>query len=91
MLSTARASANAAEAPGLGAPIVLTPVIVMLLLLATIRRREVQKSLEKCERRLDLALQVSRDGLWDWNLTRGLHDALLDIYVFNANRIRRFE
>ncbi|HSS64265.1 MAG TPA: PAS domain-containing protein, partial [Gammaproteobacteria bacterium] len=44
---------------------------VVVLTLNILQRREMQRVLAQSERRLDLALQVSQDGLWDWNLLTG--------------------
>ncbi len=44
---------------------------VVVLVLNVLQRREMQRVLSQSERRLDLALQVSQDGLWDWNLVTG--------------------
>ncbi len=44
---------------------------VVVLTLNILQRREMQRVLKLSERRLDLALKVSQDGLWDWNLLTG--------------------
>ncbi len=44
---------------------------VVVLTLNILQRREMQRVLAQSERRLNLALQVSQDGLWDWNLLTG--------------------
>jgi PAS domain S-box-containing protein len=51
--------------------IVFLLALVLVLLINIIQRRAAQDALKVSERRLDLALQVSRDGLWDWNLLTG--------------------
>jgi PAS domain S-box-containing protein len=45
--------------------------VVVVLLVNIVQRRAAQEALKASERRLNLALQVSRDGLWDWNLLTG--------------------
>ncbi|MDH3315767.1 MAG: PAS domain-containing protein [Gammaproteobacteria bacterium] len=53
------------------AVLVVLVAAVLVLSLNIFQRREMQRVLAQSERRLDLALQVSQDGLWDWNLISG--------------------
>ncbi len=53
------------------AVLVVLVAAVLALSLNIFQRREMQRILAQSERRLDLALQVSQDGLWDWNLITG--------------------
>ncbi|MBI5251992.1 MAG: PAS domain S-box protein [Desulfomonile tiedjei] len=57
----------------LGALAVMTILVVMVAVLgiSNVRRRQAEKAMNESEERLRFALEGTSDGIWDWNLKTG--------------------